>query len=776
MGKIINALLFFSFSFVYSQTDYSNSWVDFYSYNNVKDFLIVDDVIYALCDNSIFTYDIVTEETEKLSSINGLSGEETSSIFYSESTNRLIIGYDSGLLEIVDQNDAITIAPDIVNFNQTGLKSINHIYEYNSKLYLSTAFAVIVYDIENLEFGDTYFIGAGSTDVFANEITVLNDEIYVATNSGIYVADVNNNSLIDASNWEQRFTGAYQNIVTFNNQVYAVSNNLLYVLNGSTLQQQLSFSENITDVKSDNSNISIALESETRTYNSSFVELNVNPVITDFDYIVNSSVYYDDNLYIATTTNGILSSSSEDETYNEIHPEGPLSNEVFSLDVHNGNLWVVYGGYNSVYGPSQNRQGFSHFNGEKWTSTPYDSEDPFADLVSVTIDRNSENRVYISSFGGTNIVNESTYLSGGLFEIENNEIKSFYNHTNSPLERVVVESAPNYITVRISESVFDDEGNLWLTNAEVDYKIKRLSPDGTWTSYDINDLYVNNSAGMNDIVIDNIGTKWIGTRGNGVYAFNENGDRKVGLTTTVNEGSLPNIKVESVAVDENNNIWIGTLTGLVVFYNAQNIFDSSIYNAEPVIIEENGIAERLLGEQAVISIAVDGANNKWFGTDDGGVLNTNSTGKTTLASFNTSNSPLPSNQILDIVIDDSTGLVYFATGKGIVAYDSNVSPYGDILGEVYAYPNPVLKNHDTVTIDGRNGTHLPENTNVKILDASGNLVYETNVLEGQELNGGKVVWDKRNLAGNKVASGIYVVLLASEDGTESQFTKIAIVN
>lgn len=162
--------------------------------------------------------------------------------------------------------------------------------------------------------------------------------------------------------------------------------------------------------------------------------------------------------------------------------------------------------------------------------------------------------------------------------------------------------------------------------------------------------------------------------------------------------------------------------------------------------------------------------------DGGGVLNTNPTGRTTLASFNSENSPLPSNTILKIAIDDSTGLVYFATDKGIVAYDSNVEPFGDVLGEVYAYPNPVLKNHSTVTINGRNGTNLPEGTNVKILDVAGNLVYETNVVEGQELQGGKVVWNKRNLAGNKVASGVYIVLLATEDGTESQTTKIAIVN
>ena len=229
-------------------------------------------------------------------------------------------------------------------------------------------------------------------------------------------------------------------------------------------------------------------------------------------------------------------------------------------------------------------------------------------------------------------------------------------------------------------------------------------------------------------------------------------------------------------MDRNNQIWLGTLSGLVVFNSASTVFDEDIYDANPIIILDDGIPKKLLGEQTVNTIVVDGGDNKWFGTDNAGALYTNPSGQSTLANFNSSNSPLPSNKILKISVDDSTGKVYFATDKGIVAYNSNVSPFGDVLGEVYAYPNPALSNHNTVTIDGRNGTHLPKGTNVKILDVAGNLVYETNVVEGQEVQGGKVVWNKTNLAGKKVASGIYIVLLSNDDASETTSTKIAIIN
>lgn len=774
MKKIINILLFFIAFNGYSQTDHSDLWEDFFSYNNVKDIVASGDVIYALSDNAIFTYDTATEEVEKISSVNGLSGQETSAIFYSTSTERLVIGYDNGLLEIVDDSGSITIAPDIVNFNQTGLKSINSIFEFNSKLYLSTAFAIIVYDIENLEFGDTFFIGEGSSDVFINQITVLGDEIYAATSNGIYVADVRATNLIDAANWDLRFIGDYQNIIAYNNAVYAIENETVFRIDGASRVSVLSPSEDIKDIKVSEDNLILSLEDSALIYDASLNQIGKNGNVSDFNFTLNTAIINDGSILLGTEEFGLLKGTISGGEYEEIHPEGPLSNDIFSVDTFDNNLWIVYGGYTGTFTPIAKRQGFTHFNGETWIDVVSDENNLLVDLVNVTIDETADNRVFISSFADTREVN--TTLTGGLYEVENDEIKIFYNHLNSPLEDVVAND-PDRVTVRISETVFDDEGDLWVTNIEVENMLKRLSNAGVWTSFNLSSIVANEGTpGIAEIEIDNRGSKWMATRGNGVLIFNEEGNQQRAIITEVNRGSLPNMRVETVAIDDSNDVWIGTRSGLVVFDNAGSIFDSDDYNAEPVIILQNGLAERLLGDQNIRTIAVDGANNKWFGTDSGGALNTNGNGQTTLANFNTENSPLPSDRILKISIDDSTGKVFFVTDKGLVAFNSNVAPFADELMEVYAYPNPVLKNHDIVTIAGRNGTNLPENTNVKILDISGHLVYETNTIEGEQLQGGKVVWDKRNLAGKKVASGIYIVLLATADGTESMTTKIAIVN
>ena len=775
------------FSVLFSaQTDYSASWEDFYSYNNVKDFVKVDDVIYALSDNAVFTYNVVTKEIEKLSSVQGLSGENTSSIHYNSDFKRLVIGYENGLVEVVDEDGIITISSDIVSFNQSGEKSINDITAYNGKLYLSTPFAIVVYDIDRLEFGDTYFIGAGSGAIRINATTILNNVIYAATENGVYTADINNTSLIDFNNWKQQFNGnSFKRLVTFNNSIFAISETKIYEIDGMNLNEIRDFSQSITSIKSSASFLAVTLSKNSVIFDTSLNTVFQFSTIPDFNFTLNNSFFENDTIFLATKEYGILQKNKNSIDYIEIHPEGPVENDIFSIAANNNNVWVVYGGYTDTYGPIGNRIGIiSHFNGEeidgeKWKNIKLNSVAPFTDLNHVTIDPNTENKVYVSSFGDTNITSiNNKNATGGLLVLENDEIKTFYNHNNSTLEDIE-PGDPVRVTVRVSASVFDSQGNLWVTNVLVDNELHKLSASGNWTSFDMRSVETDASrAGLSEIAIDKNNSLWYGSRANGVYVFNENGNRKKALIATPNLGNLPDANVESVAVDGSNRVWIGTRSGLVMYSNASGVFDDATPNANAVVINgnEEGFGERLLGDQRVNSIVVDGADNKWFGTDNGGVIYTNPNGQTTLANFSMQNSPLPSNKIVKIAVDDSTGKVYFATNRGLVVYNSKVAPFGDVIPAIYAYPNPALKNHETITIDGRNGTHLPKGTNVKIIDVAGNLVHETNVVEGQELQGGKVVWNKKNLAGNAVSSGIYIVLLSNEDATETAVTKIAIVN
>lgn len=757
---------------LFSQTDFSSSWEDFFSYNNVKDFLVIENRVYAIADNAAFIYDIESGYTEKISSVHGLSGKETTSLYYSESTSRFVIGYQSGLIEIIDPQGKITIANDIERLDITGQKQINHISEYEDMLYLSTPFGIVSYDIRNLNFGDTFYINENSSPVFVNETAIFNETIVAATQKGIYSADVTNPNLIDYNNWlqpEGKLLGDFLSVQVFNEKIYTSRLGTLYeFVSIDALRQIRNFASPILNLRASETLLTVSLENRAIVLDKNNIQQYEALPSDSYNFTLHTAFARDQNIFLGTERFGILNQNFFDAEYVEIHPEGPASNQVFSIAAGNNHLWVVYGGYDLAYTPLRKRLGYAHYNGSvldksPWINKAYDPEYPAVDLVHVTMDPAAENKVYISSWGS------------GILVVENDEAQILWDDTNSGLEDLYPEGSPDK-SIRINGSAFDARGNLWIANAWVQKRVKKYDTNGTWTEFDMSSVITNPARGLSELVVDNTGSIWIGSRRNGALVFNEAGDRKKALITEASKGSLPDLNVRTLAVDRNNKVWIGTQKGLVVYANAGGLFEADLYDAQPVIVEDNGIPKKLLGDQPVNSIAIDGAQNKWFGTDTGGVLGTNPSGSETLYNFNKDNSPLPSNRVLKIKVDDSMGKVFFATEKGIVAFNSNVAPFGEGLDEVYAFPNPAKKEHDFITIDGRNGTHLPRGTNVKILDISGRLVHETNVEIGQELKGGKVIWDKTNLRGKKVASGVYIVLLTSPDNSETSSTKIAIIN
>jgi sugar lactone lactonase YvrE len=562
--------------------------------------------------------------------------------------------------------------------------------------------------------------------------------------------------------------GDFSAITLFNGDILTSQSRSLYrIIQPNNLGLIDTYPQPIINIKSSTQFLTVAISSVAYVLNTAWARIYVATPSASYPFSLNSAYADNEGLNLATTTFGILKTNFSTIDYTEIHPAGPSSNLVFSIAADNNNLWIVYGGYNASYLPNEDKLGFSHFNGDQeealeWVNVPYDQDFPARDLVHVTIDPEAENKVYISSW------------NDGILVVENDEPVVLWDDSNSDLEDLYSDGP--HSSIRINGSAFDNQGFLWVTNSWVDNRIKKLNQTGRGSGFSLHPYIDDTALGLNELIIDRAGSIWIGSRRNGALVFNESGNRRKALKTEVTKGSLPDLNVRTLVADRNNRIWIGTQKGLVVFSNAEGIFEDDIYDAAPVIIDDDGIPKKLLGEQPINSIAIDGAENKWFGTDTGGVLGTNPSGSETLFNFNKDNSPLPSNRVLKVRVDNSNGKVYFATDKGIVAFNNNVAPFGDILQEVYAYPNPVTKENEIVTIDGRNGTHLPRGTNVKILDTAGRLVYETNVEIGQEIKGGKVIWNKKNLSGNLVASGIYIVLLTSPDKSESSSTKIAIIN
>ncbi len=774
MYKYILIGLLFVTQLSFSQIDYSDSWEDFYSYHNVKDFVKANNKIYAIVDNAVFVYDLLQDTNKKISSVNGLSGSDTSAMFYDSSQDVIVIGYEDGLLEVVNANGTITVSKDIVNLAQPGSKRINHFSKYGDKLFVSTPFAIIEYNIVNLEFGDTFYIGNGSSSIVINQTIVKDNVIYAITENGIFTADVNHPYLIDFNNWQQPSgdsIGNFTNITFFNNVLYVAKGTDLYSINNNNLILLQTFPENIKSLKSGTEFLIITLENKVfiKDVNLNTIETVVPNAIFDFD--LHTAYAEDDVIYLGTKTYGILMRLFSETDYAEIHPEGPLFNSVFSIEVEKGNLWVVYGGQDySTYNFNFNKKGFSHFNGENWINTRYnDFPEPILNLLDISIDPFDINHVFLSSY------------YHGLVEIQDDVIINRYTFDNSPLERWFLGNLNQPNAVLVSATDFDKDGNLWITNSHTYNRIKKLDKNGNWSVFSVSELITATAFGLGDLRVDRFNNVWMGTRESGVIIFNESGEKKTKLATGDSHGDLPDDNVRAFNFDRNSNAWIGTRKGFRVLRGTTRVFDDPTPVTQPITIKLEGATgeeqgQIVLGEQSVNTIAIDGADNKWFGTNSSGVLGTDPSATEELYLFNKDNSPLPSDIIYKIKVDNTTGKVYFATANGIVAFKSNVAPFGDILATTYVYPNPATKNDEFITIDGLNGTHLPRGTNVKIVDSSGYLVYESNVVEGQELKGGKVIWNKRNLAGKKVSSGVYVVLLTLPDTSETSVTKIAIIN
>ena len=86
--------------------------------------------------------------------------------------------------------------------------------------------------------------------------------------------------------------------------------------------------------------------------------------------------------------------------------------------------------------------------------------------------------------------------------------------------------------------------------------------------------------------------------------------------------------------------------------------------------------------------------------------------------------------------------------------------------QVYAYPNPVEPGYTgPINIVG-----LMDNSDVKITTVDGRLVKQ-----GRS-NGALFSWDGTNQHGQRVASGIYLVEVATPDGAKGVVCRVAIVN
>lgn len=726
--------------------------------------------IYVTAYPSVFVFDTEEESLTQLSKVDVLSDLGATIVRYSSNYNTLIIGYETGNIDFIVNNQVINI-PDIKRSFIQGNKAINNIKIVGEFAYLSTGFGIVVLDIQQREIKETYNIGDNGAYINVNDIAILNDTIYAASNEGVFFAPFSGTNLADFQVWNTvsriSETIPVNSIVSSGSELYASVHTPAY--NKDTIFQYKNGAWQIPVIpKYSGADVERLLFEDNKlmilnTYGGVLVNSDLSGAELIYTYgseyngVRPRDIILADGLYfIADFQYGLVKRVGQWQ--NELFtPQGPDSENCWDLNYANEAMWVSSGALQYNLNNFWQKKGVYQFKDNTWKSYNSGGVDSVYDITSIAVNPNNADHVFFGSWGK------------GLGELKNGDF-SHYDANNSS-----IRSISAYDWQAIGGLSFDKNGMLWVVNSPkstnpIQYPL--LAFDGTtWYEFDLLNL-VSTGHYMNKIIIDENGYKWISTRYNGIIVFDDNGtyndnsdDRVIRIQEGAANGDLPSNEVNALVIDDEGTVWVGTEKGLAVISGSSAIFSGDLV-AKRIIIEQDGNYQNLLETEVIRSIALDGAHRKWVSTFSGGVYLISKDGQKTIQHFTSENSPLISNNVIDVEVFGSTGEVFFATEKGIVSYMGNATDSEVYTGPVYTFPNPVPPDYSGVI--GIRG--LVGNSEVKITDITGNVVYETMA------EGGTATWDGKSLNGSKVQTGVYLVFSSNDDGSETEVTKILFIN
>ncbi|WP_455638154.1 type IX secretion system anionic LPS delivery protein PorZ [Parabacteroides sp.] len=743
------------------------SYLAYYTTDNVSE---GNNHIFAVANGSLYSYNKEDNSIIHYSKQTGLNDNDINHISFNPTVNTLLITYSNGNIDLLGEDGIYNISSLLDNSSITD-KTINNIYLDKELAYLSTNFGVIALDMSKKEIKDTYKL---NKNIYA--VTINSNFIYAATSEGLVYASLDSN-LLDYNVWTSYPLSSSEFDKNSISQICFFQDNLCLFVNqtdnkGIYYQQK---DGTINNLLKNNSLKSMVLQNNKLIFYTN-TDLYIYSSLSDKDIInvetINgiSSVKDPNTFWIASGTNGIKGIQKKNNKYEIIlentnsDTEYPKRNFNYFMTTYDNKLYIV-GGYRWTdriwrAGTLMIYDNEKWFNLDEYTVNKQTPE-YCQDYTGVAVDPRDPSHYYVSTYGE------------GIIEFKDNQFVQLFHHKNSPLETIYPDGnkTSQYKYIRIGGVTFDKNGNLWATNGGVKDAIKVLKADGTWSSLYYNDFTNINMADKVTITSDN--KKWFNVPyGDGacIFVINDNNtiddtsDDQVDKVTPFTDinGTIDASGYFCVTEDKNGQIWVGTNRGPLIVTNSSKI--EQIRGTRIIREDADGPYYLLDGEQ-INAIAVDGGNRKWIATQSSGVFLVSEDGLETIHNFTTANSPLPSNQVNSLAINEQTGEVFIGTEKGLVSYMGDATEGSEDYSDVYAYPNPVRPEYnDHVTIVG-----LMENSNVKITDLKGNIIYQ-----GKSA-GGTFTWDCRSRKGGRVATGIYLVLSATPEAKESVVTKIMVV-
>ncbi len=748
-SSFLTSLLLLPFLAV-AQKGAVGQWQSHYPYNVLTGLATDGDVLYAASDQGFFSYKPSTGEIITHSKVDGMTDAGTDKIGYDETTGTTVITYRNGNIDLY-QNGSFYNIPSLRLRPATGAKTVQDVYCTNGMAYISTSIGAIVLDLKKQEVKENYVFNADGGVLPINSLRIKGSDLYAATPKGLYRAPMTGANLQDFASWQLLTSGTVKSLAISGNALWMSTDSGVVRYNGSAAPDTVFRSPFVVHIDSTtNSGLVLTQVIRENGFIVGWVKvLNNSGNLTDSFRVglpILTVQASDGSFYTADTWQGLLKSSNGAAPV-PVAASGPYYPYTFKITARDRQVRVLHGAYNILFQPVGRAGYLSNYDGttDRWTT-----HKPFPDDAKDLID-------FVETDGGTYYGS----MSRGLYWLKKDS--SVENLTQVALEPYF-DDPGNYL-FGVMSMTKDRDGNVIVGQYKAKtHELSVLSKSGVWTH-----LAANGSSFLGGLshtaaglLQDDFGQLWwFQPQGGGVFVYDMAGtpenpadDKSAHLGSGKGSGGLPADGVLSLAKDREGSIWIGTVNGMAVVNCPGSVIGGKCEATQP-ILKLDQFAGKLFDGEQVNTIAVDGANRKWVGTNNGVWLIT-ADAQQVVERFTMANSPLPTNVIQRITIDDITGDVYIGTSNGLVSYRGTATEGGTESEQaIHIFPNPVRSTYRGPIAFA----NLPANADVRITDISGQLVYRTIA------NGGQATWNGMDYTGKRPQTGVYLVFVTSKDGT-----------
>jgi hypothetical protein len=735
-------------------------WESHLPYDNAIGVATDGTKLFTICNQAFFTYDPAKNQMDAYSKVEGMSDIGMQCVSYDPATSTAILVYANGNIDLFKNNTFYNI-PDLKLKTVAGNKQVYQIYTENGTTFLSTSLGIILVDLANQNIIETYQFIRNSQVIPVTGFIGAGNYFYAITPNGLYKAAKNNPDLQNFQVWQNiDSTHVFISIAVQNDSLYLATSSKVYTYTNDSIKAIYSSPNSIAYIGTGLTDLFIGEIFDSYNGKVKLMDPTTYSIIDSFT--ANGSTAQtvqlaDSTIWVADVVAGLEKRTGPAQV-TTFYPPGPRDPNSFDIYAYNKNVWIAHGRYSDKYIDENSGSGLSNLDNGKWNlyyQYEYPPFDTMVDFVSVVRDE-TDGTVYAGSY------------ADGLFILKADGAASVLKQ-NSIFDTSI--SAFGAGQRQVLGLALDHNDNLWVTLMYSAHQLYVKTHDSIWYKYQV---APSNSYG-GPIAVDNNNQIWYvcayGSGGGvtgGVVVFNPdtigaNGQQYYHLQNGAGVGNLPSNNVLSIACDKNNNIWIGTDNGIGIVSGCTSPFTQQIppCDAQIPIVQYDQFAGYLFAGNNVRAIAVDGANRKWVGTDNGVWLLSPDASKIVYR-FTAENSPLPSDVIQKITIDKITGDVYIGTDQGLICYHSTAIDGGTTNTNVLTYPNPVPSGYTgTIAIKG-----LVADADVRITDINGQLVYRTTAF------GGQAVWNGMDYKGHRPQSGVYLIFASSSDGSQTYTGKM----